>query len=430
MRLSEWDEIPYIIDNKEKLHEFADFLNEVWQSRTKYIEEESSDNEGWTNNKSGQRFFDITFDGELYARNYVGIVQYENIKIEIYPKLLKEKSNPKPKWQLNLMYWLSYCRKTRFPFSHVDISDLPADNFLELLIYIFANYTYEILSQQPFQSYQLIEEETPFLKGRLLFNSYIKNNVVTGQWQQFQCEHEPFIYDNLFNRIVKYVAKKLMLLSKNDFNIKKLETVLFLLDDVSDSYLTVQDCNKVILGPLFNDHQNILSLCKLYLSNRVIDIQDEKNKNFCFLIPMEYVFEDFIFGFINDKWPSLNLKYQTQEWLTAGKEFWIRNDLYVENHLIIDTKYKIRDLDSNSKGGVGQPDLYQMITYAIGRSCKNGLLLYPGTSEKKHSFDVPSQLLHEDINIQAKNIDITFDDIEHAEQLIIMRIKHLSELFE
>src|SRR5690606_37900674 len=97
----------------------------------------------------------------------------------------------------------------------------------------------------------------------------------------------------------------------------------FILHDVSDVCCTAEDCDKVRLNPLFEDHRQILSLCKLYLSNQVIDMEHEDSRNFCFLIPMEYVFEDFIFGFISDKWPLLNIRSQSTEFLA------INNNIYV-----------------------------------------------------------------------------------------------------
>lgn len=430
MRLSEWDKDPCIIEDSEKIDKFIEFLGDTWETRVKYLSEELFDDNFRQKKVGNQRFFDITYNKELYARNYVGIVQFEDIKIEVYPKILKNGGSPQHNWQINLLYWLSYCSKIRFPFSYANTAEMDFDDFLEFMIYIFVNYSLEILSSQPFLSYQSIEEETSFLKGRIVFNSYLKNDVATGQWQRFHCEHEPFIYDNLFNRIIKYVSRKLLILSKNDINIRKLENILLLFEEVSDDCFSAKDCEKVIINPLFNEHQDILSLCKLYLSNSLIDIRQEGNRNFCFLIPMEYVFEDFLFGFIEEKYPSLNLKYQSNEWLTTGKEFQIRNDLFIDPHLVIDTKYKVRDVDSGPNGGISHGDLYQMISYALGRNCKNVLLLYPGKiTDKLHSFDINSRLLHGRINIQAKDIDITFDDIKQADSILSNRIMELSPFF-
>lgn len=437
MRLFEWHSDSFK-EYSDQLPGFINYLSGVWQNRNRYIEteEETTEENEQEEKIQKQRFFDFTYDGNISARNYVGVVQYEDIRIEVYPKIFaNDKSDNYKKWQLNLLYWLTYCRKIRFPFSFADVSKVVFDDYLELLIYIFANYTSEVLSGQPFQAYQKIEEETTYLKGRLSFEEYTKYNLTTGKWQNFFCSHEPFIYDNLFNQIIKYVTKRLSYISVNPLNKEKLNDVLFLLHDVSDIPCTTSDCDKVKLNPLFDDHKHILELCKLFLSNQVIDMDSEDNKNFCFLIPMEYIFEDFIFGFISSKWPSLNFISQSTDYLALNngrKVFQIKNDIYLENKLIIDTKYKIRDLKDGKKAGVCQSDMYQMVSYAVKRKCRNILLLYPYAEQSLNTsalFQVPLSIFSDSINVEVQSIDIKFEDIHSADNTIYERIRLLNEIF-
>ena len=436
MRLFEWHSDSF--DEPKKLPDFVNYLSGIWQNRNRYIElsEELSEEEQQEQKIQKQRFFDFTIDGKISARNYVGVVQYENIRIEVYPKIFADdKTENVKKWQLNLLYWLTYCRKIKFPFSFADVSKLKFDDYLELLIYVYSNYTEEVISQQPYQAYQKVEEETTFLKGRLSFDNYTKQNLITGKWQNFYCSYEPFIYDNLFNRIIKYVTRRLSAVSDNYLNKEKLNEILFLLHDVSDIRCTAEDCEKVKLNPLYDDHKNILELCKLYLSNQVIDMDSEDSRNFCFLVPMEYIFEDFIFGFISDKWASLNIRSQSTDFLAQSQGspvFQIRNDIYIKDKLIIDTKYKIRAVNDGLKAGVSQNDLYQMVSYAIKRNCNNVLLLYPKTETSLTTpsiFQIQSAMLSEQVNIHVHNIDITFDDIHHANELIAGRVRQLNTIF-
>lgn len=437
MRLFEWHSSS-INEHKDKVPAFVDYLSGVWRNRNRYIEsiDELSEEEKQEQEIQKQRFFDFTLDGKISARNYVGVVQYEDVRIEVYPKIFADsETEDVKKWQLNLLYWLTYCRKIKFPFSFADVSKLKFDDFLELLIYVFANYTEEILSQQPYQAYQSVEEETAFLKGRLEFDNYTKHNLITGKWQNFYCIHEPFIYDNLFNRIIKYVTRRLSLISENYLNKEKLNEILFLLHDVSDICCTADDCERVKLNPLYDDHKHILELCKLYLSNQVIDMDSEDNKNFCFLVPMEYIFEDFIFGFISDKWSELNIRSQSTAFLAVNENlpvFQIKNDIYINNCLVIDTKYKIRLTGDGMKAGVNQSDLYQMVSYAIRRNCENVLLLYPRTENTLNTpavFQIPSEMLSKHINIHVQNLDIVFDDIQEADELIKSRVKMINPIF-
>jgi 5-methylcytosine-specific restriction enzyme subunit McrC len=437
MRLFEWHTQSFA-EHFNQLPEFVNYLSGVWQSRIRYAElpEDTSEEEQHEEIIQKQRFFDFTADGKVSARNYVGVVQYEGIRIEVFPKIFADDTRMTAKLcQLNLLYWLSYCRKIRFPFSFAAVSRMDFDSYLELLIYVFANYTEDVLSKQPYQAYQKVDEETTFLKGRLSFENYTKHNLSTGRWQNFYCIHEPFVYDNLFNRIIKYVTRRLSAISENFLNKEKLNEILFLLHDVSDLGCTAADCDKVVLNPLYEDHKHILDLCRLYLSNQVIDMESDESKNFCFLVPMEYIFEDFFYGFTTEKWPWLNIKSQSTDFLALNQGFpvfQIRNDIYVNNELIIDTKYKVRRAGDGLKAGVSQTDLYQMVSYAIRRNCEDVLLLYPETATSINDpelFQVPSDMLPCHLNIHVRNIDITFDDIHKAEELIRERIERLHPIF-
>ncbi|MBN9296299.1 MAG: hypothetical protein J0I41_04760 [Filimonas sp.] len=434
MILSEWQSASFEV-NKNKLTDFVNYLSSVWQNRNRYVvesPEDISEEEQQEEKIQRQRFFDFTIDGKISARNYVGVVQFEDTRIEVYPKIFSGDNTASAQlWQQNLLYWLGYCRKIKFPFSQADISKFASDDFLELLIYIFANYTEEIIANQPFQAYQSVEEETTFLKGRLSFDNYTKHNLITGKWQHFYCIHEPFVYDNQFNRIVKYVAKRLTGISSHQPNVEKLNSLLFLLHDVADVACIADDCDKVKLNPLFEDHKQVLALCKLYLSSHVIDIHDESNRNFCFLVPMEYVFEEFIFGFITTHFPALNVKSQSTDFLALNQDnkvFQIKNDLYIPNNLIIDTKYKIRSVDDGPKAGVSQNDMYQMISYSLRRNCERVLLLYPEALKSKSlntpvCFTIPSAMLSKEITIRVCNIDIKLEDMEQADILMSARME-------
>ena len=437
MRLFEWHSASFA-GHQSKLPGFVNYLSGVWQNRNRYVEssEELTEEEEQEERIQRQRFFDFTIDGKISARNYVGVVQYDGIRVEVYPKIFADDEAENTKlWQLNMLYWLSYCRKVKFPFSFADVSKLQFDDFLELLIYIFANFTEDVISNQPFQAYQTAGEETPFLKGRISFEEYTKNNLTTGQWQNFFCTHDPFVYDNLFNRIVKYVTKRLLAVSENVLNQERLNEILFILNDVSDIPCSANDCDKVKLNPLFAEHKHILDLCRLYLSNQVIDLEDEDSNNFCFLLPMEYIFEDFISGFVSDKWPALNIRSQSTDYLAlsnGSSVFQIRNDIYIPDKLIIDTKYKIRSDNDGLKAGVAQSDLYQMISYALRRNCSNVLLLYPATvnsSAVDATFSIPSAMLSGGISIDVRNINIVFKNLQNADMTMLSRIKTLNPLF-
>ena len=106
MRLFEWHSKSFS-EYKEKLPDFVNYLSGVWQNRNRYVEliEEVTEEEKHEQNIQRQRFFDFTIDGKISARNYVGVVQFEGIRIEVFPKIFAgETLHDIKKWQVNLLY--------------------------------------------------------------------------------------------------------------------------------------------------------------------------------------------------------------------------------------------------------------------------------------------------------------------------------------
>ena len=91
---------------------------------------------------------------------------------------------------------------------------------------------------------------------------------------------------------------------------------------------------------------------------------------------MEYIFEDFISGFLENKFSSdWNVEYQKSNMnlSTNPEAFRMQHDIFLTSRrdktkkIIVDTKYKLRDSNfkEDKKKGISQADLYQMVSYAL-----------------------------------------------------------------
>jgi 5-methylcytosine-specific restriction enzyme subunit McrC len=396
------------------------YLEQIWQCRPRFYEYNDdipkTEEEESEEKEFRQRF--LKFDGDkVGARNYVGIIQFEGQQINISPKIFKDIAADNFSHVFNhILYWLKYCRKVKFPFSQVNFEEQNIDNLLEPIIYIFAHYTEQALSEMPYHCYEEVTSETSAMRGRLAVPEYIRENLSTGRWQNLYCTYEPFCYDNLLNRIIKHTAKMLYKASKVEDNRRKLESILFILDEVEDKYCTAEDCNRVTLNRLFENLVVVLDMCRMFLSNQTVSNHDVQNQNFCFLLPMEYIFEDFVFGFIKQHFSELNAHNHRYTKLTTNKAFMMEHDIILEKlNTIVDTKYKIREQSKDPKGGIVESDMYQMVSYAIGRGCKNVKLLYPTTHDftdnNKSEYTISSKFeeVNEQIKVSAYNLNI-FDN--------------------
>jgi len=144
---------------------------------------------------------------------------------------------------------------------------------------------------------------------------------------------------------------------------------------------------------------------------------------------MEYVFEDFIFGFIDKEITEVKAKAQSvSKALAENGTFLLKPDLFLEigdKNIIADTKYKIVYSDEKDpKYGISQNDLYQMLAYAVRFKIEDILLFYPETithyQSNKSSITILDELANKTpITIKSYQLPIinkaifTNDNIEN-----------------
>lgn len=404
------------------------FLDEIWNSR----EKNSFYSENGNDKIESQRFLQfIHKTNELKSNKYVGVIHYEGEKINLLPKIFYDGDKDYSENEINqiqnhILWWLSYCRKIKFPNYQAALGSTKSD-FFEVLIYLFSKYTRELLSSSIYQQYEEVNRELSFIKGRLNTNEYINQNLSTGKWHKLNCTYDAFVFDNEFNRIIKYVTTLLFNVTGYQDNKKNLREILFILDEVSDERATAEQCARISFNPMFGEFETVRDYCQLFLTNCVSFDYKNDLKLFAFLLPMEYVFEDFIFGFIDKELEEVTAKAQRSDtYFDEDKTFNLKPDLWLkteEKSLIADTKYKIVYSDEKDpKKGISQNDLYQMLAYAVRFKVDEIILFYPNTL--KQAQEDNTELTIKDALAQDKEISV------NAFQLPIINRELLSAALE
>ncbi len=380
--------------NVQRKDELKDFLRTIWQQRSR--EETQEDDIDETIDNKYQPFLQFD-DNTVRANNYIGFIQHENELIEIYPKVFKGLQSPDKNLMLkHIFYWFSYCRKWRFPFNQANLDNSDIDTFPELIIYLIATQFLDTISTHPFMQYQAVEERVTTPRGSINFGRYINKSVVTGNYHQIEVDHEPFLYDNKVNRIIKYCSRLLLNQTKFQENQRLLQEIVFVLDEVEDTPVTIMDVNSVKLNPFFDDYTLIMEMSKTILNQQIYSHNTYNFSQWCLLFPMEYIFEDFLAGFLeahfSDQW---KVEYQkSNAYLASNPDaFQMQHDIFLTEgatgrKIIVDAKYKIREYSyADKKKGVSQSDLYQVLSYAYRRGCHEVMLIYPNATENNAAID-------------------------------------------
>lgn len=413
------------VEGKDSLKEF---LRNVWQQRLGVQNTGHESNEDQDSRYQPFLKFDDHF---VRANNYIGFIQNGDELIEIYPKVFRNHEQPDRRQMLqHIFYWFKYCRKWRFPFTEASLDTQDIDRFPELIIYLIARQILETVSAQPFMQYQIVEERMNTVKGAINFNRYICKSFSKGNYHILECDHEPFVYDNKVNRIIKCCTRLLLPQTRMAETQRLLQETIFILDEVEDAPCSIHDFGTVSFNPFFGDYEAVMQLCKTILEQQLYSNQTYDLSQWCLLLPMEYVFEDFVAGFLerhfSDKW---EVHYQkSDEYLVSRPShiFQMQHDIFIvsrsdsKRKVIIDTKYKLRNHQSKDpKKGVSQDDLYQVVSYAYRRGCNEVVLVYPNVGEEKNDvaeFEIDSGFQGKDV-IKVSVLEVPFWSMNNFEKL-------------
>lgn len=453
-----WDsseELKTISAKKTFSDDLERVLDNIWKERKRFI---PSENLYYESSSNKQRFIDFR-KNEIVPRNWIGTIHLRSNDVEytinLLPKIFyKEKHNYLTKETdsifAHILWWLSGSEKQNYSTLESSLGALESD-FLEILVFMFSRYTLEILSVSSYNYYDTLNDELETVKGQIDFNKYVQNYAF-GIRHKLPCVFDSFQYDNHFNRIVKYVSTILKDFTKNKQTKRNLEEILFILDEVEYSVSTPDDCDKVVLNPIYTEFKTILDNCKMFLSSLSIYKWKDDYSVFALLIPSEKLFENFIYSTfkvntisqitnVSRSRPGRSHLVRQAPSLIANKYSMV-NDIVVKHvdksFILFDTKYKKiynsqlqeeEDLDPIYK--ISQADIYQMVSYAVGSGISDIGLIYPALPFETKKRELPVYEIDDEFtNATVIRIHPFMVDIVHSDGLELVVSDKLENLFE
>lgn len=373
-----------------------------------------------------QRFMDIDrYRSTVKSAQYVGVIQTPALRLTVLPKIFGERDAETEAERVtrsskNLLYFLSYTKNLKLPSSTIGAFEKqPRMDFFEVFIRLFAGYTFKVMKRHLYKTYEVVESNGSFVRGRIDFDKHLRANVFRNRMDRVACTYDLFHENVLFNRIVKFVASSLIRQTTDGENRRMLRRLLALLADVDIRHCTRHDCDKVVLQKTQSDLAPILDYCRLFLSNSLVQLNAKNTNIFCFLLDMNRLFEEFVSGFLETHTELFTkgiVTPQKKAILTEEGYFLMYFDIFIEEQskppLLIDTKYKRVDFEAaDSRYGPAQSDLYQMVTYAVRSGCDKVALLYPRYDDQDLTspvrFTIRDSSSGRLITIVAAQLDLT-----------------------
>ncbi len=320
-------------------------------------------------------YFSVLYNGIKFTQ-FVGVIQVEDIVIEILPKI--NKSDDKTDWREVLIQMLKACKKlspNTYGNAHVKKQNL---SLLDLYFDSYLNEVSQLIKSGLIKKYRAQSGNIKVLKGRLNFAQHIKENLV--HKERFNTTHQ--VYDTVHD--LHFILNEALLvvdqMTKGAFLQDKCKRTLFSFPELERKKVSIQLLNSIKLNRKTEPYARALELARLILLNYSPDIAGGREKMLALLFDMNKLWEEYILRSLQ--------KYKVEGVKISGqrqKMFWssdspkmskvLRPDIAIEKDgqtFIIDTKWKLPQ-----NGRPSDDDLKQIYVYNKLWNAKRGILLYP-----------------------------------------------------
>lgn len=346
-----------------------------FQSLTNFIEENQNqddfDKAFSIYQKKGKRFIKV--------KNYVGVIETkQGVVIEILPKTFIGKNGEEADKEDSKKLLLTMLKTLKnSPFINLNVAHLKEQNNFPILEVFIASYLDELIkltSKELRGDYVSKEENTTFLKGKLLLKEHIKFNSINQA--KFYCHFDEFNTNIPPNKLIKSTLTRLFSITSSNQNKKKIIKSLQHFDSVSDcSNIDTDIAYCKTRAKALNNYGNLINWSEVFLKNKSFTNFHGNSINQAILFPMEKLFESYIAFLLKKYCHGFTINAQDKRYCLISqnkdisdlnysiKKFALKPDIVINNdEVIIDTKWKILNADSK-KYDIKEADIYQMHAY-------------------------------------------------------------------
>lgn len=331
------------------------------------------------NELHGYQYFDLKYNGIVF-KQFVGVIQVDNLTIEILPKIDKYESDSsanKQKWQSVLIEMLRVTRKLKVQKIGEASVAKQSIHLLDIYFEWFLNEIQLLLHQGLIKQYYKETSNVKALKGKLEFSGHLSRNLV--HKERFYTTHQVYDKDHLIHQILGQALNIIASLSKGTYLYSKCKNIQLDFPEVTK----IQAIESVFLRLPKNrktaPYETALSIARLIILNYAPNIKSGSEQMLALLFDMNNLWEEYVLVRLKQVAEENHIKVYGQESKGFWKNITIRPDIVLETGeaenkqtFIIDTKWKNIDYSEPSNH-----DLRQMYVYNEYWKSEKAMLLYP-----------------------------------------------------
>ena len=360
----------------------------------------------------------------ITARNYVGIITMnDGTTIEILPKVSSSSEDDSAAGVKRLLIEMLKTLRDS-PYKNLQSTSVNVEkmNIFEVFIRMFIDEVFFIVKRGLKCSYETIEENATFFKGKMLFSQQIKFNHTHKECSYVA--YDAFNVNRPENRLLKDTLQYLYPRSTSSKNRNDIKILLNSFAEVDASADYKSDFAKYIPDRNMKDYSTALLWSRVFLMGKSFTSFAGSEVAMALLFPMETLFESYIAALLKKKLGYADFAVSVQDktyhlFDEPGKKFLMRPDIVVKRKadgavFILDTKWKIL-ADSKTNYGISQADMYQMYVYQKKYGANHVTLVYPKTD--KVTYETGMEYRSDDgVTVRIRFVDL-FDVQKSTQQL-------------
>ena len=362
----------------------------------------------------------------ITAKKYVGLISMKDgTTIEILPKVFSavDEDPSGVRTKKLLMDMLKTLHDAPFKSMQNTGVDIEKMNIFEIFVRMFVDEVFFIVKRGLKCSYETIEENTPFFRGKLQVSQHIRQNH--SHRERSYVQYDAFTANRPENRLIKATLQYLSRRSTSQKNRTDIRNLLNSFAEVDASLDWKSDFAKYIPDRNTKDYTTALMWSRVFLMGKSFTAFSGDEIAVALLFPMEELFESYIAALMKKRLSSAQFSVTAQDkryhlFDKPGKRFLLKPDLVIRRKeddkiFIMDTKWKVLSAEKTNYG-ISQLDMYQMYAYQKKYGAENVTLLYPRT-DRMPSEKLPEFESEDGVKVKVRFVDL-FDTDRSLTELI------------
>ena len=328
------------------------------------------------NDLHGGKYFAPIYKG-IRFKSYVGVIQVDNLVIEILPKIQRTPSTVK--WRDVLIEMLRETERLKVNEVGKAFVDKQQIHLLDIYFDWYLTEVEELLHCGLAKQYYQETKNTLALKGKLQFGGHVQRNLV--HQERFYNTHQVYWTDHRLHQILRLGLEVVARLSKGSYRYGRCKRVQLHFPEVKEILVDQQLFDQLSYNRKTESYRTAIDLARLIILSYAPNVKAGDENMLTLLFNMNDLWEQYVLTQLINCSKEWKVQGQNSKFFWKGKS--LRPDILLyhtptEKRFVIDTKWKNYSYDT-----ISSQDLRQIYVYADYWEAVGGMLLYPHANTLK-----------------------------------------------